>query len=178
MTIMAEDEFWSLIGRSLENASSSGYQQEEAMLKILLELEPETILAYRSRFDERMDVAFSWDIWGVAYIIDGGCSDDSFEYFLYDLIAGGREKFENALQDAESIANWAVKDSVGLEGFGYLAGTAYTQKTGQDFYQALKAMGDKRHQPTHGGKPRGEEWDEDAATLATRFPKAWAKFGW
>ena len=30
---------------------------------------------------QRLAEAYRWDIWAIAFIINGGCSDDGFEYF-------------------------------------------------------------------------------------------------
>lgn len=43
--------------------------------------------------------------WAAAYVINGGCSDDGFEYFRGWLITQGREVFQQALSDADSLAD-------------------------------------------------------------------------
>jgi hypothetical protein len=44
------------------------------------------------------------DLWGAAYLINGGCSDDGFEYFRGWLIAQGRDVFERAVADPDTLA--------------------------------------------------------------------------
>ncbi|MEU1251459.1 DUF4240 domain-containing protein [Micromonospora arida] len=38
-----------------------------------------------------------WDVWAAAYLIGGGCSDDSFIDFRAGVIALGREWYERVL---------------------------------------------------------------------------------
>jgi len=49
-----------------------------------------------------MDEAYTWELWGVAYLINGGCSDYSFMDFRGSLIAMGKEIFDKEISDAES----------------------------------------------------------------------------
>ena len=65
---------------------------------------------------------YTWDLWGVAYILKGGCSDDGFEYFRAWLIARGRDFVAQALADPEGLGvaidpgpgNYATKRWPGL----------------------------------------------------------------
>jgi hypothetical protein len=49
------------------------------------------------RFDYELETAtpqvYGWPLWGPAYIMNGGCSDDGFDYFLGWLVGQGREVF-------------------------------------------------------------------------------------
>jgi hypothetical protein len=48
-----------------------------------------------------MNRAYPWDLWGAAFVINGGCSDDGCERFRARLIMQGRDVFERALDDPE-----------------------------------------------------------------------------
>ncbi len=48
----------------------------------------------------------------MAYIINGGCSDDGFDYFLGWLIAKGRKYFEAALVNPERAGDGAEPGDV------------------------------------------------------------------
>ena len=129
---------------------------------------PEEILDFRAAFDECVNRAYRWDLWGVAYVINGGCSDDGFDYFLGWLIAQGKEYFEAALQDPERAGN-AVEpgEEADFEDMWYVAGRAYEASTGRDdFYEQLP--------PSPRGDVQGEEWDED--DLPSLFPGLSKKF--
>jgi hypothetical protein len=44
------------------------------------------------------------DQWGAAYLANGGCSDDGFDYFRGWLIGQGRKVYETVLADPDSLA--------------------------------------------------------------------------
>ena len=46
-----------------------------------MERSPEEIVAFQRVLDELMDESYRADLWGAAYVINGGCSDDGFEDF-------------------------------------------------------------------------------------------------
>ena len=47
-------------------------------------------------------------LWAAAYVINGGCSDDGFDYFRGWLIVQGRQVFERAVADPDALADLAV----------------------------------------------------------------------
>jgi hypothetical protein len=170
---MSEDDFWRIIEESRSGFWNSFRgvtqdAQEATLKKLLSKLSVQDIISFDRIFTELLYKSYTWELWGAAYVMHGGCSDDSFDYFRNGLIASGREKFERALKDVESLADWAQPD-MRFEGFRYVSFAVHRQKTG----------GDKM--PPHGlkfpGTPTGAEWREDSDDLKKRFPKLWAKFG-
>jgi hypothetical protein len=63
------------------------------------------VRSFNAHFDDCEDRAYSYELWAAAYIIGHGCSDDSFSDFRSTLISMGRETFERALEDPESLAD-------------------------------------------------------------------------
>jgi hypothetical protein len=113
-------------------------------------------------------VAFQWDLWGAAYLIGGGCSDDGFADFRNWLISMGRRVFEEAVSSADSLAQ--VVDAPGVEDvffeeFSHVAAEAYEELTGREL-------------PGETGRgpdvPAGEEWSEEGEELRKRLPRLWA----
>ncbi|MBO1420041.1 DUF4240 domain-containing protein [Streptomyces sp. FH025] len=47
-------------------------------------------------------------LWAAAYLINGGCSDDAFDYFRGWLIMQGQGVFERVLTDPDSLADLPV----------------------------------------------------------------------
>lgn len=47
-------------------------------------------------------------LWAAAYVINGGCSDDGFDYFRGWLMLQGRETFGQAVADPDSLADLAA----------------------------------------------------------------------
>jgi len=48
------------------------------------------------------------DLWGAAYLINGGCSDDAFEYFRGWLIVQGRGTYERIVADPPILSRRAT----------------------------------------------------------------------
>ena len=91
---MNELEFWQAIERSLLVADGDAEAQLEALENELESLEPDRIMGFQKMFDHLFRVSYRAEIWGVAFIVNGGASDDGFDYFRGWLIAQGREVFE------------------------------------------------------------------------------------
>ncbi len=78
-------------------------------------------------------------LWAAAYLINGGCSDDGFDYFRGWLITQGRAVFEGAVADPDGLAGLAAVRASASDGSWldcedalYIAETAYQAATGED----------------------------------------------
>jgi hypothetical protein len=123
------------------------------------------IYGFQQELWQRLDESYRWDLWAVAFIIDGGCSDDGFEYFRGWLISQGRKYFEAALADPRQAAERAQPDTIYCEDILYVAGVAYKAKTGKHLTRSAG-----RNQKS----PAGTLWEEDKVNdlfpdLAERF---------
>jgi hypothetical protein len=168
---MTLDEFWNTVeGLDPENAVAE-------LTERLQKLSPSEIAAFHVHFCQAHRQAYNWSLWGAAYLIDGGCSDDSFMDFRYGLISRGRKFYESTLQNPDSLADTLSDDDfIPNEDFGYVASHVYKNKTGEDI-------------PDPGlprlGNPTGAEWDldnpewtfEDPALCAKNLPKLWRRYG-
>lgn len=168
---MTKNEFWYLIEQSKRGAEDTD-EQAKNLQKLLERLTAEEILSFDRHFQEADNAAYDQDLWGIAYIINGGCSDDGFDYFIGWLIAQGQKYFEDALKDPEKAAKKVQPgDHVECEGMRYVAVKAYEKVTGRkqnksDFY-------DKRSFVQRILK--GEEWDEDELCIV--YSRLARKFG-
>lgn len=159
------DAFWKLIdaGRA---ASDDADGLAAWLIDTLAEMPQQKIESFNRVFRERFVAAYSWDLWGVAYLANGGCSDDGFDYFRGWLIAQGRERFEAALADADAIAEFADPELTECEDMLYVAARAYKQRTGES---SLPESGIRSPD-----EPAGQPWDED--DLERRFPRTARRF--
>ena len=163
---MTREQFWELVDQV-----KGTKKPEAAIAKLLRKLTPPELISYQEHFDTLARQAYRWDLWGAAYIIGGGCSDDGFIDFRYGLIARGREIYESALANADSLADVATAGEIPNELFGYAAEEVYEDITGED---EMPRPSPPRSPP----KPLGEDWDfDDAGQNARRLPKLWAKYG-
>jgi hypothetical protein len=114
--------------------------------------------------------AYDWGLWGAAYVIGGGCSDDSFDYFRGYLISRGRAVFDTGLSDPDSLADVELDDGEEWEDWMSPTMSVVEARTGEYGYVARE-----RH-PSAPAEPTGETWDED--DLPARFPRLSAKHSW
>lgn len=155
---MDPDRFWQLIeasGRQTEDCE----EQAENLADRLALLEPEEIVAFDDLLADRLRESYRWDLWAVAHIINGGCSDDGFDYFCSWVIARGRTFFEAALRAPERAAEAIPSGEEGYfdcecEAILGAAPRAYRNKTGSE--RPLPAR-----RPPFPREPSGEPWDED-----------------
>ncbi|MCK5353817.1 MAG: DUF4240 domain-containing protein, partial [Methyloprofundus sp.] len=98
--------------------------------------------------------------WGAAYIIGGGCSDDSFIDFRYGLISKGKMIYESAIKDPDSLADFSERAEIQNESFAYIAQDLYKEMTG-NVIPRIKFNG--------LGGPLGVEWDFDDVELTKKY---------
>lgn len=119
--------------------------------------------------------SYTWDLWGAAYVANGGASDDGFEYFRCWLISKGRRVFEQILRDPDSLADFIAEGETGdfeFEEFAYVARNAWSKKTGNDWNEMPVVAN-----MIYNADPKGTPFSEDPNELRRRFPKLWRRFG-
>lgn len=160
------DQFWGIVARV--HAESAGDMERKCGLfdAELRKLPLEELRSFESHFIDNLDRAYTWPLWAAAYIIGGGCSDDSFWDFRSSLISMGRETFERAVATPESLAdmNYDAENAF-FEGYQYVAGKIEEERTG----------GMSPRSKPSPKEPHGEPWDE--ASVANSFPKLARKYG-
>jgi len=154
-------EFWSVIEKSKTLAGDNGACAQAQIVQELLEqLEPTEIEELDRIYDELRMESYTSPLWAAAYIINGGCSDDGFEYFRGWLISRGQRVFEAAVNDPETlVSEVAAEGDYECEDMLYVAVNAYRRKTNE-------AMPDR---PPLDWVLKGEEWNEDE--VEALFPK-------
>lgn len=160
---MTIDEFWHLIDKGKDSK-----EPEEMVADELNELSLEDLISYQKHFEDLSARAYQWKLWGAAYIICGGCSDDGFMDFRFGLISKGREIFEAAVKNPDYLAELDLDDSIQNELFGGLALNAYEDKSGNEMPE------DDRESE---GLDMGERWDfDDRSQNLIRLPKLSQKY--
>ncbi len=164
---MTDEQFWKLIAKSKRGAEDCD-EQAERLTELLKKLPPEEIRDFDKSFRRRLREAYRWDLWAVAYIVNGGSSDDGFEYFRCWLIGQGQKAFETVLASPSKIGKWIEEDEEAEgESLLYAAGEAYEGVTGD-------AILIDSPDTTSLEEPLGEEWEEDE--LPYLFPRLWKRF--
>jgi hypothetical protein len=103
-------EFWALVESARSDAGGELGEDGAALAKALsVRLSARRDAEQFGRtFADLVRQAATWDLYGAAYLIGGGCDDGGFEDFRFGLVAAGREIYDNALSDADSLAGYAV----------------------------------------------------------------------
>ena len=81
--------FWRLIELSRKGSEGDLYMQLDNLRERLMKLTEEEVRSFDRILWELMDESYRADLWGAAYVIKGGCSDDGFDYFRAWLIMQG-----------------------------------------------------------------------------------------
>ncbi|MEU3253958.1 DUF4240 domain-containing protein [Streptomyces sp. NPDC006997] len=170
---MDETEFWELVDTSREAAEGDPDEQAELLVERLLRLDPESVLDFARHFEARYHRAYRWDLWGAAWVLLDGASDDAFDFFRCWLIGQGREVYEGALHDPDALADLLDDFDEEIDGdgeeLGYAADEAYEQLTG--------TVAPDLGIPAGAAEPEGTPVDfEDEDALAGRFPRLWDRF--
>ncbi|MGW1134770.1 DUF4240 domain-containing protein [Streptomyces griseoluteus] len=170
---MDETEFWELIDATREAAEGDPEEQADLLVDRLLQFDPDMVLDFARHFEARYNRAYRWDLWGAASLLLGGTSDDAFDYFRCWLIGQGREVFEGALHDPDSLAELLEEFDDEMDGdgeeLGYAADEAYERLTGT-------VAPDLGIAPAPG-EPSGTPIDlENDGILADRYPALWDRF--
>ncbi len=151
--------FWKVIENAKMASPNTGYRPK-ALRAVLEELSPDEIQSFQEVYIAQVYEAYTWPLWGAAYVMNGGCSDDCFDYFRDWLISEGQSVYEAALRNPETLADLPRIDEVELEEFRYVADEAYESKAGRAMEPTY---------PPFPGDPAGDSWDED--TVDKLFPK-------
>jgi len=154
---MSEDRFWTLLDAAARRGGHDCERVARALQGALSRLDADEILGFALRHEEFMVRSYRFDLWAVAYIVNGGASDDGFTYFRAWLIGQGRERFEAALKHPPDAVRGLITGAAGTgrfecEALLYPAYEAYQAKTGQ----LLPAMG-----LPFPGVPAGAPWREE-----------------
>lgn len=154
--LMTEEEFWTII----EN-SNRGRNLKEC----LTPLSEEELFGFIYWWRHFCNISYRQDLWAVAYVVLGGCSDDGFDYFRFWLISRGRKIFEKALEDVDSLCDVfsGLEDPEGddypeQELLDYVAMEILNERAGEDDYYYVLEENYLLPSYTHEIE---FEWDED-----------------
>src|SRR5436305_13462081 len=107
---MDEAQFWEILEAGGRKARTDPERRLAAVRKRLGKLSPEEVRDFNRLFNKKLADAYTWDLWGAAYLINGGCSDDGFHYFRCWLISRGPTVYASAVQDPDSLAAVVDRD--------------------------------------------------------------------
>lgn len=162
---MDPDRFWAIV----DGVATPGGLHARLEVLALPEL-----VAFERRHDRLTHEAYDWGVWGAAYVLHGGCSDDTFSDFRAYLVSRGRTVFERTLADPDSLADVDDLDDEGEEWEDWSSPTMAVmhRRTGEHDF-----AGPPDPDRPAWGEPSGEQWDEDGDELDRLFPRLTARYG-
>jgi hypothetical protein len=114
-----DPHFWKLIDKVHAKSRGDMERKCELLEASLEKLDDDALRAFALHFRAASNALYTWDLWGAAHVLNGGCGDDSFSDFRATLISMGEATCRAALDDADSLAR--VRFDEGdccFEGFG------------------------------------------------------------
>ena len=170
---MDPNAFWKIIDTFVSDDKSEAEYAYAEFAERLEAMSRADILEFASAMRRELNTAHTWDMWGAAYLICGGCAEEGFAYFCGWLMAQGSEVFRQAVDHPDSLAEY-LPDNEGDDVFedeALLAAplAAFEEKTGS--YDGFELT----ERPV--SEPAGEQWDiEELGELEARLPKLYAYF--
>jgi hypothetical protein len=163
-----DKQFWDILSAACDPAESPE-EWHEPLHEQLIRLPPREIVHFDWLFDAKTAAAYTVDLWGAAYLINGGASDDGFYYFRCWLVGMGKKVYEAALANPDSLADF-VKADEEAEAEIYGAGRqAWYEATNQPDTTPLD---DAWLGPRPTEVLQGQDWDyDDDAEMRRRFPR-------
>jgi hypothetical protein len=136
---MDKQRFWDLIAEARRTGGEDADAVAARAAGLLAARPTADILGAQQAFWDLMADSYRAELWAAAHLINGGCSDDGFDYFRGWLITRGRDVFERAVAEPDTLAGLAevraaAEDCEELECEDALgvAWTAYRAATGED----------------------------------------------
>jgi hypothetical protein len=128
---MDDELFWSIIEANRQ-VNRSTAEHVEALIEQLQAFKAGEIRRFQKILLDKFALAYRWDLWALAYVAQGGCSDDAFEEFRAWLILQGRGLFESALKDMHKILRKVPRGlSTHAAELLFAASTAYEARSGK-----------------------------------------------
>ncbi|MDR2966670.1 MAG: DUF4240 domain-containing protein [Methanobacteriaceae archaeon] len=187
---MNKNEFWELIQSSFQEGEWETDKQMEILIDKLSNYSEEEIFKFQYIYDVYSNESYKSKLWAAAYVMNGGCSDDCFDYFRGWLISRGEEAYLNALKDPDSIIELDIApdcDYFENEQMLYVPGLAFNKSFGTDDIDLYYTKLDQNKlDPSETfqivdtivfGEDIDVDWDEDdEKNLKSLVPKLYDKY--
>ena len=154
--------FWATLDSA--RAGAVGCEAISRRLEQRLRVMPTTDLEHFAQdWSDWWGRSYNWDLWGAAYLINGGASDDGFDYFRGWLLSEGSERWAKVSRNIESAFDDIQPGAVlECEDIIVTLPNVYEERFGRE------AADPGNHEPT------GKVWTEES--LPNRFPRLARRF--
>ncbi|QIG88622.1 DUF4240 domain-containing protein [Chryseobacterium sp. POL2] len=175
--MLDEDIFWKIIDNSLKNTNNQT-DQEQFLINEISNLTPKQMIGFRLRTDKLLYDTYNSEMWCASYLMNGGNSDDGFEYFRNWIISRGKEVYYKAKENPDSLISqkeFSEEDFYEFELFWYVALEAFEKTTGKDLYDYID---EDNFTTKEGNYPQFEfTWQEENPDSMKKIcPQLFAEF--
>ena len=188
--MMDKNEFWELIQKSYREANWENDKQMEILINELSQYSQEDILRFGKIYEIYANESYKQKLWAAAYVMNGGCSDDCFDYFRGWLISRGKEPYFNGILEPDSLIDLDIpyeEDYFENEEMLSVAQSAFNKKIGtEDINVYFERMKEFELAPEEifdivdeisFGEDIDADWDEDnEETLRKLVPKLFKQY--
>ena len=177
--MMNEEQFWAIVQKAVDEAGDDEDEYLEVVMHELSKLSLKEMVGFRLRTDKLLYDSYTSEMWCAGYLMNGGCSDDGFEYFRLWLISRGRKVYEAALANPDNLIDYIAEDAevdfFEFELFWYAAIDAFEEATEADLYDYID---DDNFTTREGNYPNFEfNWDEeDPESMKKLCPRLFERF--
>jgi hypothetical protein len=178
------DGFWHIVATARGRRARSANSVARRIIAQLQRRPLDEIVAFGRHYEAVSAESNTHLLWAAAYLINGGCSDDGFDYFRGWLVTRGRDAWTHAVADPDSLVDIVhtgkaarlVRAIRPLECENMLgaAAEAYERVSGDhEAYWAAFADADDAQLLT---EPRDDPFDfDDEGQMRVRLPRLTAR---
>jgi len=175
---MDTEGVWRLVEQARADTGGDDAEAVAArMTALLAQREPAEIVAFVQPLWDLLIASYRADLWAAAYMINGGASDDGFDYFRGWLVSQGRAVYNQATADPDSLAGLSTVLAAAEAGEDLECGDilsvawhAHLQATGEELPPDALTI---RYPPLD------PDWDfdfDDQAEMRRRLPRLTALY--
>ena len=177
--MMDEEQFWAIGQTAVDEAGDDEDEYLEVVKRELSKLSLKEMIGFRLRTDKLLYDSYTSEMWCAGYLMNGGCSDDGFEYFRLWVISRGRKVYEAAMANPDNLIDYidddAEMDFFEFELFWYVALEAFEEAVDAELYDYID---DENFKTREGNYPNFEfNWEEDEPESMQKLcPRLFEKF--
>ena len=177
--MMDEEQFWAIVQTAVDEAGNDEDEYLEVVKRELSKLSLKEMIGFRLRTDKLLYDSYTSEMWCAGYLMNGGCSDDGFEYFRLWVISRGRKVYEAAMANPDNLIDYIGDDDemdfFEFESFWYVALEAFEEAVDAELYDYID---DENFKTCEGNYPNFEfNWEEDEPESMQKLcPRLFEKF--
>lgn len=170
---MDKSAFWTLINEA-RSTSDRPDEIAEVIARRLAEASPEAVRAFDGWLWEYLRAMHRRDLWGAAYTIMGGCSEEGFVLFCAWLLTHGESMVHEVVREPDVLADLQWDGAPQSAWLLTVAPTVYGQLTGEELPETRPDVQIPELRSWPRDRLRNYDWPEDL--LEAQYPRLFERF--